>query len=284
MGKKNFYKSRNSEKEIKSKYKELLRHWPIEKEELRIETRHGRTSIIASGNPENPPLFLLHGASNNAIIWMDDIELLCKTHRVFAIDIIGEANFSAANRPPYKSSAYIEWMEDVSSQLSQKEAAVIGSSLGAWIALQFACQWPDRISRLVLINPPGISKKKRLWVKRFFLFFLAGWGKKILFNKIRAGANTDPRINDFLLQIHKGFKPKLKSLPLLKEQSLARILCPVLLILGEKDIYFSPAKTLARLARNIIDLHVRYRKNQGHSMTGIGVEIDRFLLSEFPPD
>ncbi|GAB1269086.1 alpha/beta hydrolase [Aurantivibrio infirmus] len=284
MGQNKLYKSAQSESEIKAKYNELLRHWPIAKEELVIETRHGKTFIIACGNPDNPPLFLLHGASNNSIIWMEDIDLLCKTHRVFAIDIIGEANHSAANRPHYKSTAYVDWMDDIFSQLSPKEAVVIGSSLGAWIALQFTCQWPDRVSRLVLINPPGISKKKRLLLKRFFLFFLAGWGQKILFNKIRAGANTDPRINDFLLQIHKRFKPKLKKLPLLKDQSLARILCPVLLILGEKDIYFSPAKTLARLARNIMDLHVRYRKNQGHSMTGIGVEIDRFLLSEFPPD
>ena len=48
-------------------------------------------------------------------------------------------------------------MRDLLIALGHSRAALIGHSLGGSIALQFACQFPERINRLVLISSSGLG-------------------------------------------------------------------------------------------------------------------------------
>lgn len=286
MPRHSIYKSAAGEAAIKTKYNDLLRHWPVEKEELRIPTRHGTTFVIASGNPHSPPVLLLHGSGTNSIIWMKDVETLYKSHRVYAVDIIGEPNHSDPQRPSIKGPAYAEWLEDLINELRIDKVKLVGISLGAWMCLKFACTWPERVERLVLMCPAGIVRERGLFKLETLLLmlFLGPLGKKILYRRIRKGADINPKFADYSRFVFKHFKPRLANMPRFSPKQLSQLYCPILLIVGAKDVFYSPRKMLLRLARSVPQLEINYRPRDGHLLTACTREIDRFLLTEYPPE
>ena len=73
---------------------------------------------------------------------------------------------------------YVVWLE---AQLPKQEAVfLLGHSFGGQISCQFAAQYPDRISKLVLVDSAGIIDRSVLKVcKRFIFKYLAKVGKII---------------------------------------------------------------------------------------------------------
>ena len=120
---------------VHERYRDILRHWPVEHRQRRIPTRQGETFVIESGPEDAPALVLLHGTAANAASWIVDIPTWSQHLRVFCVDIIGDAGFSAQVRPPYDSDAHMEWFDDVMEGLSLSTTALVGMSLGGWLAL-----------------------------------------------------------------------------------------------------------------------------------------------------
>jgi len=93
------YKSEAGKELILSLYREILEEWPMANRQYQVETRHGSTFVIESGDAAKPPLILLHGSVSNSLTWLADVLTFSETHHVFAVDIIGEPGFPAPNRP-----------------------------------------------------------------------------------------------------------------------------------------------------------------------------------------
>ncbi|MBZ0286922.1 MAG: alpha/beta hydrolase, partial [Anaerolineae bacterium] len=91
------YKSPAAEKAVMELYDNVLAQWPVPHETQTIPTRHGDTFVIASGSPVSPPLILLHGAGTNSAIWIGDVAAYSRDHRVYAVDLLGEAGRSSPN-------------------------------------------------------------------------------------------------------------------------------------------------------------------------------------------
>lgn len=150
------YKSAEGERAVMAFYNRVLEHWPVTSEHLHLPTRLGNTFVIASGDPAAPPLVLLHGASSNALTWAGDAAAFSRHFRVYAVDIPGEAGRSARNRPSWDGEAYVEWLEDLLDALGAPRAALVGLSLGGWMAMRFAFRHPERVSKLVALAPGGV--------------------------------------------------------------------------------------------------------------------------------
>ena len=58
----------------------------------------GDTHVIASGSEREPPVVLLHAFFATAMSWYATVGALAEHHRVFAVDIVGEANRSRPTR------------------------------------------------------------------------------------------------------------------------------------------------------------------------------------------
>ena len=97
---------------IHAVYDSLLEKWPVPYETMRVQTRHGDAFVVASGDPELPPLVLLHGSSSHSAMWIGDIASYAAHFRVYAFDLPGEPGRSTDIRPNLTTSAYAEWMED----------------------------------------------------------------------------------------------------------------------------------------------------------------------------
>src|SRR4029077_8038069 len=98
--------------------------------------------------------------------------------RVYAIDLIGEPGLSARTRYKPGGEEHALWLDDVFKALSVNKAALVGVSLGGWLALDYAIRRPQRVTALALICPAGIGKHKNFLLKAFPLFFLGEWGRK----------------------------------------------------------------------------------------------------------
>ena len=79
----------------------------------KVETAFGETNIVVTGNPENPPLVLVHGSNGCAPIALDIYPNLTKKYQVFAVDVIAQPNLSSETRPSMKDASYGKWMNEV---------------------------------------------------------------------------------------------------------------------------------------------------------------------------
>ena len=104
---------------------------------------------------DGPPLILLHGLGLDATFWVLQIPVLARTHRVFAVDMIG---FGRSDKPPleYSIETFVEFLEGFMRQAGIAKATLVGLSLGGWIAVEFAAQHPEMVDRLVLVNSAGL--------------------------------------------------------------------------------------------------------------------------------
>jgi len=260
-------------------YDRMLRQWPVEHECLKIPTRHGNTFVIASGDPGADRLILLHGAGSNSLMWIDDIKLYSKYYRVYAVDLIGEAGKSSANRPSWEGSAYEEWLTDIYDGLEIDNAAIIGISQGGWTALKFATAKPERVDRLILICPGGIIRDNMPFIlKALTLKVMGSWGIKRIVKNLFGDQPIEQSVVDAMTLTIKNFKHRLEIPPLYANEELAALTMPTLYIGGTKDALRNSAKIADRLKKLVPDLTVNLVNGGGHAINDTTRAILPFLL------
>lgn len=261
------YKTPAGKKAILAAYDAVLARWPVPYETMHIPTRHGDTFVIACGNETAPSLVLLHGAGSNSAIWMGDVEAYSRHHRVYAVDLIGEPGKSAPNRPAWDGSAYAEWLEDVFDALKIESATLIGTSQGAWTALKFATSAPERVDKLVLLTPGGITPDRLSFLVRIIpLSMLGAWGRKRI-NRLLFGSQPVPNdVEDFMTLVMTHFKSRMGTLPLFSDEELQRLTMPTLVLIGAEDALRDGEKIIARMRELAPYLTATIIPNEGHAL------------------
>ena len=71
---------------------------------------------------------------------------LSRTHRVYAVDTIGDAGRSVNDGRPVDSLAgFMDWLDVLFDALDLDSASLCGHSYGAWLALNYALHAPQRV-------------------------------------------------------------------------------------------------------------------------------------------
>jgi pimeloyl-ACP methyl ester carboxylesterase len=111
-------------------------------------------NTIALG--EGPPMVFVHGLSGSWPNWLEQLPVLAREHRVVALDLPG---FGSSPMPSGEISIarYARLLDGLLDQLGIDAAAVVGNSMGGFIAAELAIAFPQRVERLVLISAAGIS-------------------------------------------------------------------------------------------------------------------------------
>lgn len=261
------YKSETGASEIQRRYRQTLRTWPVPAEHMRLPTRNA------------PPLVLLHGSGTNTTMWMGDITTWAQHYRTYAIDIIGEPGLSAPSRPPLASNAYAQWLDDVQQGLGITNASIVGTSLGGWLALDYATRQPQRVARLALLCPGGIGRQKTGWLfKTLPLRPFGRWG-------IRRSARTVTGLNtpeaqpvlDSLVLTFTQFNPRTQRLPVFTDDALRRLTMPVQVTVGGRDAMFDSQGTARRVHQCIPHATVNLLAEAGHAILGQTDPILTFL-------
>ncbi len=116
-------------------------------------TVRGRRVFATTGgkrfDPALPTVVFIHGAGMDHSVWTLQTRWFAWHGRgVLALDLPGHGR---SEGPPLASiDALAEWLFDVLDAAGAKSAALVGHSMGAFIALEAAVQRPDRVGALAL--------------------------------------------------------------------------------------------------------------------------------------
>lgn len=125
----------------------------------KITLTGGPLRILEAGPPAGAPVLLLHGWGVSSYLWRHNILSLADAgYRVFSIDLPGHglsyAPTGIGNLTLGRFSAAIGELLD---RLDVSRAAILAQSMAGKIALRFALDAPDRVSRLLLFGPVGFG-------------------------------------------------------------------------------------------------------------------------------
>ncbi|GIW13765.1 MAG: alpha/beta hydrolase [Tepidiforma sp.] len=104
-----------------------------------------------AGNPETPPVVLLHGFTSDLRMWHPVAQELARSYFVVAMDLRGHGRSAAPEElESYTADAMAEDVLGLADHLALDVFGLIGCSFGGMIALQFAVNRPERLAALVL--------------------------------------------------------------------------------------------------------------------------------------
>lgn len=123
----------------------------------RTVTLHDQEVAYRCAGRRGPELVLVHGIGQSSTTWDATIPgLVAGGARVLAVDLPGHGR-SSKGRGDYSLGAMANTLRDLFDHLGRDRSLVVGHSLGGGVAMQFAYQFPDRCSGLVLVASGGLG-------------------------------------------------------------------------------------------------------------------------------
>ncbi|MCM1981808.1 alpha/beta fold hydrolase [Lyngbya confervoides] len=106
---------------------------------------------------KGPCLLLVHGFGASTDHWRKNIEVLSRSCRVWAIDLLG---FGRSQKPRvgYTAQLWVDQLRQFCQEIVGEPIYVVGNSLGAYVALCLGVDHADQVEGLVLINCAGPFK------------------------------------------------------------------------------------------------------------------------------
>jgi pimeloyl-ACP methyl ester carboxylesterase len=277
------FRSEADAAEVMREYRAVLDQWPVPRQEIELPTSQGETFVLACGPETAPPVVLLHGAQANSAAWLPDIALWSGRFRLYAVDMIGEAGLSARVRPPLIGDTHAIWLDDVFTGLGLARAALVGTSLGGWLALDYAMRRPSRASALALICPAGIGRQKNFLLAVAPYLLLGAWGKRKIFEKVFGPAPENlpadlAAISGLINRIGRAIKPRVVKIPQLSDAALEALAMPLLAIAGGRDALIDSYDTRARLERHVPHAEVSFIEEGYHFLPDQSQRVFEFLV------
>lgn len=104
------------------------------------------------GSGDTPVLFL-HSFAGDCTHWSPVLEALAPRRRVVAFDFSGHG-LSPAARGRYSVRRLAQDVLTVANAQNLEQFVLVGHSMGAQVAAEFAAAGPQRVKKLILVDPP----------------------------------------------------------------------------------------------------------------------------------
>ncbi len=234
----------------------------------RRRAKIGPATIAYEVAGSGPPVVLVHGLSGSSRWWRRNIGALTPYRRVYMLDLIG---FGASRaRHPFalaEAAGYLrQWMD----QVGLERVSLVGHSMGGLIAAELAADAPERVDRLVLVDPAALPLDAHflthaLSLLRELRYISPSFLPVLLADTLRAGPFTFWRAATALMLA--DLRPKLEL-----------IRAPTLVIWGEYDALV-PLALAQQLAQYLRYEELVVLKGAGHvSMWDRPQEFNRALV------
>lgn len=116
----------------------------------------GRIALnVAEWDPPSagaPKMVLIHGYGSNWNTWGRVVDKLAEEFHLFALDLRAMGRSGSYG----KGSSRQTWADDVAEaipMLSDQPVYLAGHSLGGWVTAAIAAQYPDLVSKAILVEP-----------------------------------------------------------------------------------------------------------------------------------
>ncbi|MAL18726.1 MAG: alpha/beta hydrolase [Balneola sp.] len=248
------FKSKKGKDEILQLYDVKLESLNIEYEYLTVQSSFGKTNIIATGDPANPPIILVHGSNGCAPIALETYANLHKTFRVYAVDVLAQPNKSADTRLSMKDESYGKWMNEIIADLKIESVTMAGFSFGGLIILKTLEHDEAMIKEVYLSAPAYIVNgnplkaifKVFIPMKRYMKTKKVKYVEKFLSHLF---TDRDEFAIEFLSKVFLEFEMDFTPVPVIDAKAAKEITTPITIFAAEKDILFPGNKMIKRAAK-----------------------------------
>jgi pimeloyl-ACP methyl ester carboxylesterase len=120
-----------------------------------VRVQFDRWHVATAGDPEAPPIVLLHGWPQHWWAWRKVIPALAKEHRVYAPDLRG-FGWSDAPEGRYSKMGLACDVEHLLDALEIERCTLVGHDWGGFVTWLTAIRAPERLDRVVvmsIVNP-----------------------------------------------------------------------------------------------------------------------------------
>jgi pimeloyl-ACP methyl ester carboxylesterase len=247
-----------------------------------LELSNGYTHYELGGPNTGIPVILIHGFSVPYFIWDPTFQALTSLgFYVLRYDLFGRG-FSDRPHLKYDLFLFVRQLHDLLDSLEFSQGYLIGMSMGGAIASAFTVQEPQRVGKLVLIDPIGAQPMtSNILYKAALLPLISELLLGLISTEkmINSTASNFYNLKDInLLQLHsreqlqfKGYKRAILStlrnkmldgFPDVYEQ-LGKLQLPILLLWGRNDDTL-PIDQSDQLLKLIPNAEFKVIENSGH--------------------
>ena len=113
-------------------------------------------NYVDLGSGEREPVVFVHGLGGQWQNWLENIPRVAQERRTLALDLPG---FGLTPEPAGRITipGYGRFVDAFCDRLELGRVAMVGNSMGGYVAAEVAIQFPARVSRLMLVSAAGIS-------------------------------------------------------------------------------------------------------------------------------
>lgn len=116
----------------------------------------GQVALFRAGPSDGEVVVLVHGLGKNAARdWEKTIPALAQRYSVYALDLPGFGHSGKGNHL-YSPENFARVIEGVLGERVQRAFTLVGHSMGGAVALAYTAAYPQRVSRLVLVDAAGV--------------------------------------------------------------------------------------------------------------------------------
>jgi pimeloyl-ACP methyl ester carboxylesterase len=227
-------------------------------------------------NPDLDTLVFIHGAGADHSIWILQSRYFAYHNRnILALDLPGHGR--STGKPLASIGDLADWLNQVLEHAGIANAALVGHSMGSLVALETAARYPDHVTSLALLGTAvpmpvsesllnaaevndhaaidmitvwahsmtthiGGNRAPGLWVAGGAMRLLEKAAPDVLYTDLKA-------CNDY----QDGL------------DSAARLRCPVLFVLGQRDL-MTPPRAAKKLIASVSKTQTVLIENSGHMM------------------
>jgi pimeloyl-ACP methyl ester carboxylesterase len=270
-------------------YEAMFSLWKVPYDSIDVKTGYGSTHINVSGPGDGYPLVLLHAAGLSSTVWFANITELSANHRVYAVDVIGDAGKSVADRLMKKLADYAKWLREVFDGLNIERCDLLGHSYGGWLTLNMALAYPDRLRKIILLAPAA-SFRPLGFITKLILYLAEFRIHPPARSFLRVGAAKGTVIEESFIHliemVMRYCRPATSMYPTVyTDEELKQIDLPALLLIGGGEKIYNPQKAIERAQRWMSDLRAEIIPNAGHLLIMdqpeiINARILKFLSSD----
>ena len=250
----------------------------------------GSVKTFYRSRGDGEPILLLHGFPSSSYDWRRFLQPLSKYGRVIAPDLYGFGYSEAPSKASYTLDGYEIFLRDFLSAMGIDRFTLVGHDWGGVIALRYAIENPDSVSKLVIMDaslyPDWVEHQRtspdysiiRRMEKNSLVKTMAQnlISKKTV--KRAIAPRTDKLVTDEDLEHYKFFfKRGINAIRLYSKDHLRwieenaprlnarlnELRIPTMIIWGREDPYF-PAKTPERLHSEIPGSTLHVLESVGH--------------------
>ena len=235
--------------------------------------------IFYQDSGRGPGLLFLHGIGASSFSWRFQLNEFSKTHRVVVPDLPGFGRSSKLTNKEYDLISQRDRLIEFIERVGLKKVVIVGSSMGALIALAIAEARPSWVEKLILLGPatePQLAPKGLHQISWSAAFFKPWVGQKTIelimktvfvnpdvINKETIAKYSEPYQDTAAIQT---FIKSLKTLRFKKtQQLLPKILAKSLILYGQKDASV-PQWVVEKLARELPNSHLIMHPDLGHHL------------------